>query len=131
MGAGLRKLDGAKCFYYFHTLAGADVEHFVPFSQYPRDLAHNFVLAHPSCNRSKSDSLAAGPHLEKWLEKIVQRGDALAEIGMTAGMVADAQVSRQIAAWGYTSAITRGGSAWLAPARYEPVDQRYCAYFTP
>ena len=90
-------------------MAGADVDHFVPFSQYPRDLAHNFVLAHPSCNRSKSDSLAAGPHLEKWLERIVQRGDSLAEIGMTAGMVADAQVSRQIAAWGYTksSAVMR------------------------
>ena len=131
MGAGLRKLDGAKCFYCSQTLAGADVDHFVPFSQYPRDLAHNFVLAHPSCNRSKSDSLAAGLHLEKWLERIVQRGDALAEIGMTAGMVADAQVSRHIAAWGYTSAITRGGSAWLAPAKYEPIDQRYCAYFTP
>ena len=25
----------------------------------PRDLMHNFVLAHPGCNRSKSDTLAA------------------------------------------------------------------------
>ena len=130
MSQGLRKIDGAKCFYCTQALTEADVDHFIPFSQYPRDLAHNFVLAHPSCNRSKSDILAAGPHLERWLERIGRHTDALQEIGMAAGMLADAQVSRKIAAWGYTSAIARGGSAWLAPGRYEAIDQRYNAYFS-
>ena len=131
MSQGLRKLDGSKCFYCTQALTEADVDHFVPFSQYPRDLAHNFVLAHPSCNRSKSDTLAAGPHLERWLERIGRHADAMQDIGMAAGMMADAQVSRKIAAWGYTTAIARGGSAWLAPGRYEAIDQRYNAYFTP
>ena len=130
MGQGLRKLDGAQCFYCAQALAEADVDHFIAFSQYPRDLAHNFVLAHPRCNRSKSDTLAAGPHLERWLERIGRHTDAIEEIGMAAGMLADAQVSRKIAAWGYTAAIARGGSAWLAPGRYEAIDQRYSAYFT-
>ncbi|MEN9315675.1 MAG: hypothetical protein RIS35_2068, partial [Pseudomonadota bacterium] len=65
----LRKIDGDKCFYCGETLREADVDHYVPFSLYPRDLAHNFVLAHPPCNRSKSDTLAARVHLERWLER--------------------------------------------------------------
>ena len=117
MGQGLRQLDGAQCFYCTQALTEADVDHFVPFSQYPRDLAHNFVLAHPSCNRSKSNTLAAGPHLERWLERIDRRADSIGEVGMASGMLADSQVSRKIAAWGYTTAIARGGSAWLAPGR--------------
>ena len=102
----------------------------MPYSQYPRDLAHNFVLAHPACNRSKSDTLAARPHLEGWLERLVHHADALAEIGQAAGMIADVQVSRQIASWGYTSAMKQGGHAWLAPAKYELIDAGYIGYFT-
>lgn len=131
LAEGLRKLDGQSCFYCAGTLTtgDVDVDHFVPFSQYPRDLAHNFVLAHPSCNRSKSATLAARPHLERWLERLELRRDAIAEIGQVAGLVVDAQVSRQIAAWGYTSAIASGGSAWLAASRYEPVDESYSGCF--
>ncbi|PWF49425.1 HNH endonuclease [Massilia glaciei] len=129
MADGLRKLDGPSCFYCAARLTAGDVDHFVPFSQYPRDLAHNFVLAHPSCNRSKSATLAARPHLERWLERLELRRDAIGEIGQFAGLVVDAQVSRQIAAWGYTSAKASGGSAWLAAARYEPVDEGYSACF--
>ena len=131
MGQGLRKIDGARCFYCTQALTKTDVDHFIPFSHYPRDLAHNFVLAHPSCNRSKSDTLAAGPHLERWLERVGRHVDAIGEIGMSAGMIADAQVSRQIAAWGYTTAIARDASAWLGPGRYEAIDQRYSDYFRP
>jgi hypothetical protein len=40
LGAQLRKLDGPKCFYCGEGLATADVDHFIPFSQYPRDLAN-------------------------------------------------------------------------------------------
>ena len=89
------------------------------------------MLAHPSCNRSKSDTLAAGPHLERWLSRIDRHADAISEIAMTAGMLADAQVSLKIAGWRYTAAIARGGSGWLAPSSYEAIDQRYSAYFTP
>lgn len=38
-----------------------------------------FVLAHPTCNRSKSGTLAGGPHLERWLERIGQNTKAIDE----------------------------------------------------
>jgi len=58
------------------------------------------------------------------------RRDAIVEIGQLAGLVADVQVSRQIAAWGYASAKESGGSAWLAAARYEPIDESYTRCFS-
>lgn len=119
MANGLRKLDGAKCFYCGHSLTAADVDHYVPFSLYPRDLAHNFVLAHPSCNRSKSDTLGGLPHLEKWLARIVRNADSLAEIGAEAGFVTDLQVTRQVGSWAYSNAVASGSQAWLAPNSYE------------
>lgn len=87
------------------------------------------MLAHPACNRSKSDTLAARPHLERWLQRLDENADALAEVGQAAGVVADANVSRQVAAWGYTSAMASDGQAWLAPRKYEPIDLAYRAYF--
>jgi hypothetical protein len=102
-----------------------DVDHFIPFSHYPRDLAHNFVLAHPTCNRSKSDMLAAKYHLSRWLERILSRGDDLADVGRKVGMVADAAVCRRVANWGYSNAMATGGNAWVAPSSFERVDETY------
>lgn len=126
---GLRLLDGSKCFYCRQGVESTDVDHFIPFSQYPRDLAHNFVLAHPGCNRSKSDTLAAKPHLERWLERLDRQSDAIAEVGLAAGMVVDSAVSHRIAAWGYGGVIASGGRAWLAANQYELVDAGYRDYF--
>lgn len=129
MATGLRKLDGAKCFYCGHSLHAADVDHYIPFSQYPRDLAHNFVLAHSSCNRSKSDTLAALPHLERWLSRIERQADSLAQIGSEAAFVNDLQVTRQVGSWAYSSALASGSQAWLAANSYCPIDQRYADCF--
>lgn len=129
MAVGLKKLDGPKCFYCGRTVADADVDHFIPFSQYPRDLAHNFVLAHPKCNRSKSDTLAASAHLERWLARIERLTDDLSEIGVGAGMPVNLNVTQRVAAWGYTSAIAHGGNAWLAPNQYEHIDRHYERFF--
>ena len=126
---GLRKLDGNSCFYCGHQVTEAEVDHYVPFSLYPRDLAHNFVLAHSKCNRSKSDTLAARRHLERWLERLELRSDALAEIGLDAGISADATTSRKVAAWGYASASQAGASAWLHATQYETVIPEYIALF--
>lgn len=125
LGAALRKLDGPKCFYCGDGIASAEVDHFVPFAQYPRDLAHNFVLAHPACNRSKSDMLAAKRHLQRWLARLLARADDIATIGAEVGMVADAQVSRRVASWGYASAVATEGRAWLGPNSFERVDGSY------
>jgi 5-methylcytosine-specific restriction endonuclease McrA len=59
VGEGLLRLEGPACFYCDGKIqSDADVDHFVPYSLYSRDLVHNFVRAHPQCNRSKSDTLA-------------------------------------------------------------------------
>ena len=125
IGAGLKKLTSSHCFYCGTTVHDADVDHFVPFSMYPRDLMHNFVLAHPSCNRSKSDTLAALPHLERWLEFITRHDDALNQIAEAAGRIADRTSCRSVARWGYANAMSGGGQAWLKSNAYEPVNQAY------
>ena len=125
LGAGLRKIDGTKCFYCGHVLASCDVDHFMPFSLYSRDLAHNFVLAHAKCNRSKSDSLAARPHLEHWLERLVRHKDSISELGQRVGIVVDSAVCHQVAGWGYSSAKAGGGHAWVHERQYEPIDDAY------
>lgn len=125
LGAALRKLDGAKCFYCGDRITATEVDHFVPFAQYPRDLVHNFVLAHPACNRSKSDTLAAKRHLQRWMCRLMERTDELAEIGREVGMVADAHVSRRVAGWGYASALAAGARAWVGPNLFERVDDTY------
>jgi len=125
LGASLRKLDGGHCFYCGRALASIDVDHFIPFSQYPRDLANNFVLAHPNCNRSKSDMLAAKRHLEHWVERLVRRADEIAEIGADVGFVADANLCKRVASWGYSRAYASQSSAWVAPSLFEHIDESY------
>ena len=125
IGSGLKRLTGSQCFYCGSKFDRADVDHFVPFSMYPRDLMHNFVLAHPACNRSKSNALAARPHLERWLEYILRHSDDLREIGQAAGRTADLTASRAVSRWGYSNAFAGGGQAWLCSGVYERVGEEY------
>lgn len=129
VGTQLRKLDGARCFYCERSVTDTDVDHFVPFSLYPRDQAHNFVLAHPTCNRSKSDTLAAKPHLERWLNRLHNQRDDLAEIGSLVGMASDGLTAHRVAVWGYTDANVAGGRAWLSASIYEQVSGDYLSLF--
>lgn len=129
LGERLRLVDGARCFYCGIGLNSADVDHFIPFALYPRDLAQNFVLAHPSCNRSKSDMLAAKRHLENWLQRLEKRSDDLAEVSMDLGFPAEPDICRRVACWGYGSAIAGGSVAWVAPNSFETVDQSYLQCF--
>ena len=121
IGTGLRRLDGRCCFYCGHDMDVADVDHFIPFALYPRDLAHNFVLAHPQCNRSKSDSLASKTHLERWLQRMRKHSSQLVEIGASAGVAVDGQTVHRVAAWGYANAQSAGGRAWIKAASYEAI----------
>jgi 5-methylcytosine-specific restriction endonuclease McrA len=125
VGTGLKKLDGTRCFYCGRGVAEVDVDHFVPFSLYPRDQVHNLVLTHPACNRSKSDTLAAKPHLERWLERLEIKSDALSEIGAKAGLATDRATANRVAAWGYAAANAAAAHAWLSASNYEPVTSSY------
>ena len=125
IGVGLRKLTGQRCFYCESPVGDADVDHFIPFSLYPRDLVHNFVLTHGACNRSKSDTLAAKPHLERWIAFADQHSDDLTQIGSDAGVVGDISASRAVTTWSYKNALSGGALAWLRPKTYEPIDSTY------
>jgi 5-methylcytosine-specific restriction endonuclease McrA len=129
MGEHLRKLDGPHCFYCGRDSIEIEVDHFVPFALYPRDQAHNFVLAHPVCNRNKSDTLAAKPHLERWMDRLVTRADSLTEIGAEVGMASDGVTARTVAQWSYTNASATGARAWLTASKYEPIDADYLTHF--
>lgn len=129
LGRQLYKLDGDRCFYCGHRMTETDVDHFVPHSLYPRDLAGNFVLAHPSCNRSKSDTLAAKGHLNRWLDRMVIRHQQLQEIGAEVGIPDDPLTIQRVACWAYGNGVTAKANAWLAPARYESIDASYLELF--
>jgi 5-methylcytosine-specific restriction endonuclease McrA len=125
IGKGLRKIASDRCFYCGERVRDADVDHFVPFVLYPRDLMHNFVLAHPPCNRSKADSLAAKTHLERWLHYIDRYDADLLELGAEAGRSADRRASLAVTRWGYSNAFSGGAQAWERAATYLPVDADY------
>ena len=122
--AGLRKISN-RCFYCNGPVHEADVDHFIPHSLYPRDLAHNFVLTDPKCNRSKSDTLASKEHLDRWLEFTYKNSDNLRQIGLKAGIMADSNSSNSVAKWGYTNAHAGGSKAWVKSSQYEPIDKSY------
>lgn len=113
IGEGLRRVSNGQCLYCRVKVQEADVDHFVPFSLYPRDLTHNFVLTHPACNRSKSDALAGRQLLDRWLEHNTTNDDAIQEIGDAAGRNTDIAASRSVARWGYGNAVFSGSHAWV------------------
>ncbi len=120
---GLKEIYGNKCFYCNKTSSKLEVDHFVPFSLYPRDLMHNFVLACPTCNRSKSDTLAANIHLNKWVELIAKNSDEIVKIGNEVGISANLETTMAIAKWGYEAANKGGGSGWIKPGEYSNMAQ--------
>lgn len=109
----LADLQEGQCFYCGSALrARGEVDHFVPWVRYPRDLGHNFVLTHDACNGAKGDRLAAVPHLERWLERNAAREVELDALFSKARVLHDAATSVQVAAWSYESVDRAGGLVW-------------------
>ena len=52
----LNEVQEARCLYCRREVAPgtAHIDHFIPWSRYPIDLGHNFVLAHAGCNSAKA-----------------------------------------------------------------------------
>lgn len=126
----LADYQAGKCFYCGRSLRSrGDVDHFVAWSRYPRDLAHNFVLAHASCNRRKSDLLAAREHLEHWLERNAAIGDSiLRDIGAL-GFPASLQTMEKVARWAYEQGVAVSAHGWIAEKRFEVVGKHYLDCF--
>jgi hypothetical protein len=105
--------DG-RCFYCLRPLRDkTDVDHFIPWSRYPVDLGHNFVLAHGSCNTQKSDRLAAVEHLERWCDRNKRHGQYLVSAFQERNIVHDEHTSWQITGWAYSQAQAAGSLVWL------------------
>ncbi|MBU6162458.1 MAG: HNH endonuclease, partial [Myxococcales bacterium] len=70
--APLRELQQRVCFYCGELLVNeaGHVDHFVPWSRHPNNAIENLVVAHASCNISKSNYLAAPEHLQRWKERL-------------------------------------------------------------
>ncbi|MGZ9066429.1 MAG: HNH endonuclease domain-containing protein [Burkholderiales bacterium] len=112
--AGLTELQTNQCFYCGRSLsAQTDVDHFIPWSRYPRDLGHNFVLAHRSCNQNKAEMLAAAAHLERWLTRNHRDSAKLQEILAAARFVSDPDASFSVTEWAYEHAERAGSLVWV------------------
>lgn len=111
----LRELQSDECFYCRRPLRSAgDVDHFVPWSRYPLDLAHNFVLAHNSCNARKRDHLAAEEHLGRWVERNDRHESTIQQFVSANSLAADHVSSVNICRWAYAQTEKAGGLVWVA-----------------
>jgi len=119
----LRRLQGGECFYCGRDLDRVHVDHFLPWARYPDDRIENLLVAHPSCNTSKSDYLPSVEHLDRWLDRLHDQV-RLAELG---------GIARELA-WptsaGATLAVARhlytrhapGAKLWHAPGDFRTWD---------
>lgn len=106
-------LDGNRCFYCDRSATcDMEVDHFVPWSRYPRDLGHNFVLAHRKCNGSKRDALASTEHYIHWSERLASRAHHITE-ALNDLLSCDVDGSRKVARWAYRHEIDSSGMFWL------------------
>ena len=108
-------LQNGSCFYCGHFLKreSTNVDHFVPWSIYPFDLGHNFVLAHDRpCNSKKSDMLASAEHLHKWADRNSILREELRLRFDSAHLVHDLNVSSRVTYWAYRQTFAVNGLTW-------------------
>jgi hypothetical protein len=118
----------AKCFYCEKGLSDttAHVDHFVPWAKYPVDLGHNFVLAHATCNSSKSDHIAAAEFLDKWVDRNLTLRGGLQEAFTVRGIFNDLPTSARVAQWVYSTTADVGGLTWTSSSMV-PLEDRWQA----
>lgn len=99
----LRELQEGKCFYCQKSVISGqeELDHFIPWSLYPNDLAHNFVLACRRCNNAKSDDLAEVDALDQWIERNKLHAHRIEIEAASIGLPADANASARVAVWAY------------------------------
>lgn len=110
----LMDVQHGTCLYCRRPLSRqAQVDHFIPWSRYPGDLGHNFVLAHERCNNAKSYYLAAEEHLAAWSDRNLQNQEELATRLGKAALPCDWPASVQIATWVYQQTEKANGQVWV------------------
>jgi hypothetical protein len=126
----LRDVQKGVCLYCQKPLSKqAQVDHFVPWSRYPADLGHNFVLAHAGCNKYKSDFLAAENHLAAWIERNRGHQAELQERLLAASPPCDLTATVQIARWVYQQTEKANGQVWVMEQVLRHLDPSWSACF--
>ena len=111
----LENIQKGKCFYCNSQLHGSsEVDHFIPWSRYPVDYGHNFVLAHKGCNGSKGNMLAAEYHLKAWCSRNQIFEHILNSYFDEHGLTHNLHASNSIANWAYQQAKIAGSQLWLS-----------------
>ncbi len=110
------------CFYCGSRMGdNCEVDHFIPWSIYRRDLGHNFVLADKRCNGRKSSMLAADPHLERWAERNKLFGSELSARFAEINVGFDLSTSVNVAEHAYAQADISGAKLWYRDSETVPV----------
>jgi len=125
MAAPLADVQDGQCLYCRRRVDSGEIDHFIPWSRYPRDLAHNLVLAHKECNRHKSDLLAAESHLDRWLLRNRDHGSAISEAGRGANIIVDPSSTASVAGWAYAHGASLQAAAWLQGEEVAPLSGRW------
>jgi hypothetical protein len=107
----LSDLQSNRCFYCERPIRGdGAVDHFIPWSLYPLDVAPNLVLADVQCNGHKSDRLAAVQHLAHWTERNASSSFRSAQ---QATSPATEAAVRKVACWAYSQAEANSAQVWI------------------
>jgi hypothetical protein len=110
----LRNVQKGVCLYCWKPLLKqSHIDHFIPWSRYPADLGHNFVLAHVACNSAKSDYLAAENHLSAWVDRNQEHAQEMRSRLPNASLPCDWPAAVQIAKWVYRQTETANGQVWV------------------
>ena len=126
----LLEYQHGKCFYCAKNISrniNVDVDHFIPWKKYSRNLAENLVLSCASCNRSKSDMLGAKVHLENWLSNASNNFQRNSEMhGL--GFISDFECNKRIATWAYRNAAIATSNGWISKNQYEIINWNYLIF---
>ena len=110
----LVELQDCKCFYCNKPMRKGNyaVDHFIPWSMYPSDTGHNFVLADSSCNSKKSNLLASYEFLYKWRERNEEQDLIIVDQISVLGFLTDKDRSHKVAEWAYAQGKENGYGFW-------------------
>lgn len=111
----LVELQDCKCFYCNKSMRKGSyaVDHFIPWSMYPSDTGHNFVLADSSCNSKKSNLLASNEFLHKWQERNEEHNLIIVDRISVLGFLTDKERSHKVAEWAYSQGKENNYLMWM------------------
>lgn len=123
--APLVEIQRGRCFYCQRPLrvAGAEVDHFVPWVRHPDNGIENLVATDASCNAYKRDSMAALGHLERWMERNEHYRADLADVAANRNWPRHSDRTLGAARATYLW-LPEGTSLWLRGWQYELLDRQ-------